>query len=263
MKSIGFIGAGNMGLALARGVARRFPETSFHVVDRKPERIELFRRELRDVRVHPDAGGVARSAEAVFLAVKPQDYSAVLLELRDTTALVISIAAGVTIARLEEALPGARVVRVMPNTPCLVGEMAAGYACGRRVKPEDLQTVRSLLSAAGRAVAMEEPLLDAVSGVSGSGPAFVARLMEAFMEAGRRLGLSQEAARELTLQTFLGTARLLQETGMEPEALVAMVSSPNGTTVAGRSILESSDVKEVLFRTVEAAARRSRELAGS
>jgi pyrroline-5-carboxylate reductase len=140
--------------------------------------------------------------------------------------------------------------------------MAGAYAYGRRVTEADTRTVRRLLDAVGRSVPVEEALLDVVTGVSGSGPAFVARLMEAFIEAGRRLGLPQEAARELTLQTFRGTARMLQETGMEPEALVAMVSSPNGTTVAGRGVLEPSDLKEVLFRTVEAAARRSRELAG-
>jgi pyrroline-5-carboxylate reductase len=263
MESIGFIGAGNMGFALAKGIIRTFPDTVVHVADPKPERIELFRRELNRVRVHPEARGVADSVDTVFLVVKPQDYSAVLPELRRTVALVISIAAGMTIARLELAMPQARVVRVMPNTPCLVGEMAAGYACGRRVTSADGETVRRLLDAAGLSVAVEESLLDAVTGVSGSGPAFVARLIEAFIEAGRRLGLPAEAARVLTLQTFRGTARMLQETGLEPEALVAMVSSPNGTTVAGRALLEHSDVKDVLFRTVEAAARRSLELAGS
>lgn len=263
MRSVGFIGAGNMGFALAKGLARRFPGIIIHVADRNPERIELFRRELAGVRAHTNAAGVAEAAEAVFLAVKPQDYAGLLPGLRGTAALVLSIAPGVTIARLERALPQARVVRVMPNTPCLVGEMAAGYACGRRVSAADREAVRKLLEAAGRAVALEEPLLDAVTGVSGSGPAFVARLIEAFQEAGSRLGLPREAARELALQTFRGTARLLQETGMEPEALVAAVSSTNGTTVAGRAVLEASDLKEVLFRTVEAAARRSRELAGS
>ena len=262
MESIGFIGAGNMGFALAKGLARRFPGMSIHVADRNPQRIELFRRELGRVQAHATASGVAEAAGTVFLAVKSQDYAGLLAELGGTDALVISIAAGVTIARLEQALPRARVVRVMPNTPGLVGEMAAGYACGRRVSAADRRTVLELLRAAGRAVEVEEMLLDAVTGLSGSGPAFVARLMEAFQEAGSRLGLPRETARELALQTFRGTAVLLQETGMEPEALVAMVSSPNGTTAAGRAILEGSDVKEVLIRTVEAAARRSRELAG-
>jgi pyrroline-5-carboxylate reductase len=171
MESIGFIGAGNMGFALAKGLARRFPGMSIHVADRNPQRIELFRRELGRVQAHATASGVAEAAGTVFLAVKSQDYAGLLAELGGTDALVISIAAGVTIARLEQALPRARVVRVMPNTPGLVGEMAAGYACGRRVSAADRRTVLELLQAAGRAVEVEEMLLDAVTGVSGSGPA--------------------------------------------------------------------------------------------
>jgi len=144
-----------------------------------------------------------------------------------------------------------------------VGEMAAGYAFGSRVTAADRELVRELLAAAGKAVEVEDRLLDAVIGLSSSGPAFVARLIEAFAAAGRRLGLSDGAARELTLQTFRGTARLLQETGMDTQALVDMVSSPKGTTLAGRSILEPSDVAEVIYRTVEAAARRAGELSRS
>jgi pyrroline-5-carboxylate reductase len=123
--------------------------------------------------------------------------------------------------------------------------------------------VRDFLDAAGLAVPVEERLLDAVIGLSSSGPAFVARLMEAFIEAGRRLGMDPETARLLTLQTFRGTARLLQETGMSVQELVDMVSSPKGTTVAGRGVLEPSDVREVLACTIEAATRRAAELGGS
>ena len=263
MESIGFIGAGRMGFALAKGIRGRFPDTVVHVADPKPERVELFRREFGAVQVHAEARGVAEKAAVVFLAVKPQDCASVLPGLARTGALLISIVAGLSIARLEQALPQARVVRVMPNTGCLVGEMAAGYAFGRRVSPADGAAVRRLLDCVGRSVRVEEELLDAVTAVSGSGPAFVARLVQAFIEAGDRLSLPRPTARELVLQTFRGTARLLQETGMEPEELVAMVSSPSGTTEAGRAVLEASDLKEVIFRTVEAAARRSRELAGS
>jgi pyrroline-5-carboxylate reductase len=263
MKSIGFIGAGNMGYALAKAAAVRFPRVILHVIDTKPERVVIFRREFPDVRVGGVPAEVAAAAELTVLAVKPQDYAGVMGELRTCGALLVSIAAGVTLARMQQAMPRARVVRVMPNTPCLVGEMAAGYAFGSRVNAADRELVREFLGAAGTAVEVEERLLDAVVGVSGSGPAFVARLMEAFIEAGRRLGLSDEAARALTLQTFRGTARLLQDTGMSTQALVDMVSSPKGTTIAGRAVLEPSDLREVIFRTVEAAARRAAELAGS
>jgi pyrroline-5-carboxylate reductase len=156
--------------------------------------------------------------------------------------------------------PTARVVRVMPNTPCLVGAMAAGYAFGSGIRPEDMGLVKRLLGAAGYATEVEESLLDCVTGLSGSGPAFVARLIEAFIEAGERLGLEPEAARNLSLQTFFGTAKLLADTGMEPGKLVEMVSSPKGTTVAGRQILEASDYAEVITDTIRAATERSKEL---
>jgi pyrroline-5-carboxylate reductase len=262
MKSIGFIGAGNMGFALAKAAAARFPTVEIHVIDTKPERVDLFLRGLPNARAGSSAAQVAAEAQLTVLAVKPQDFSAVLDELRACQALLVSIAAGVTLARMEQALPRARLVRVAPNIPCLVGEMAAGYAFGSRVVPVDKELVRGFLAAAGKAVEVEERLLDAVTGLSSSGPAFVARLMEAFLEAGRRLGLSAEAARELTLQTFRGTAGLLQQTGMSTQALVDMVSSPKGTTIAGRAVLEPSDVGELIYRTVAAAARRAAELAG-
>jgi pyrroline-5-carboxylate reductase len=262
MKSIGFIGAGNMGFALAKAAAARFPAAEMQVIDTRPERVELLRRELPRVRVGGSPAQVAAASQLTVLAVKPQDFAVLLAELGGCEGLLVSIAAGVTLARMEQALPRARLVRVAPNTPCLVGEMAAGYAFGSRVIPVDKELVRAFLAAAGKAVELEERLLDAVIGLSSSGPAFVARLMEAFIEAGRRLGLSVEAARELTLQTFGGTARLLQQTGMGTQALVDMVSSPKGTTIAGRAVLEPSDVGEVIYRTVAAAARRAGELAG-
>ncbi len=263
MKSIGFIGAGNMGFALAKAAAARFPGALIQVVDVKPERVELFRRELPNVRSGGSAAQVAAEAQLTVLAVKPQDFTGVLAELGDCRGLVVSIAAGVTLARMEQALPRARLVRVAPNTPSLVGEMAAGYAFGSRVIPADKELVRAFLAAAGKAVEVEERLLDAVIGLSSSGPAFVARLMEAFTEAGRRLGMKVETARELTLQTFRGTASLLQQTGMSTQALVDMVSSPKGTTIAGRAVLEASDMAEVIYGTVAAAARRAGELARS
>jgi pyrroline-5-carboxylate reductase len=261
MRSIGFIGAGNMGFALAKAAAVRFPGLEIQVVDPKAERVELFRRELANVRSGGSSAQLAAEAQLTVLAVKPQDFPAVLGELGDCRGLLVSIAAGVTLARMERALPRARLVRVIPNTPCLVGEMAAGYAFGSRVIPADKELVRGFLAAAGRAVEVEERLLDAVTGLSGSGPAFVARLLEAFIEAGRRLGLKVETARELALQTFRGTAGLLQQTGMGTQELVDMVSSPKGTTLAGRAVLEASDLAEVIHGTVAAAARRAGELA--
>jgi len=249
-----------MGFALARAVASRFPALAIHVYDLRPERVALFRKEIRAARAAAGAPETAAAAEVLFLAVKPQDMQAVLERIEETDRLVVSIAAGITIQRLERTLGKARVVRVMPNTPCLVGAMAAGYAFGTRVQPADGHVVQQLLGAAGYAAPLEERLLDAVTGLSGSGPAFVARLIEAFMEAGASLGLASRVARDLAVHTFLGTARLLSETGMEPSALVDMVSSPKGTTVAGREVLEASDYRKLIARTIAAAAQRSKEL---
>ena len=148
----------------------------------------------------------------------------------------------------------------MPNTPCLVGEMAAGFAVGKNVKDREIKIVEEILNSAGKAFYLKEELLDAVTGLSGSGPAFVARLIEYFIEAGENEGLGKDIAAELALQTFKGTAKLLQESGMTPDELVKIVSSPGGTTVAGREVLENSDVKDILIKTVKKATERSKEL---
>lgn len=249
-----------MGFALAKAVSARFSDLQIFVCDLRKERISLFERELPRVRALSKPEQVAEAAEVIFAAVKPQDIQPVLEAMRDTDRLVISIAAGVPIRRLEETLSKARVVRVMPNTPCLVGAMAAGYAFGSRIQMQDREVVQRLLGAAGYAAEVVEGQLDAVTGLSGSGPAFVARLIEAFIEAGKRLGLDAEVARALSLQTFFGTAKLLAETGMDPQTLVDMVSSPKGTTVAGRRVLESSGYAGEIERTIQAAAERSKEL---
>jgi pyrroline-5-carboxylate reductase len=249
-----------MGFALAKAICRRFPDVTIHVCDVRRERVELFERELPRVRAAADIPGLAEASEIIFIAVKPQDIQGVLEAIRGTDRLVISIAAGVAISRIETACPQARVVRVMPNTPCLVSAMAAGYAFGSKIRQEDRALVQQLLDAAGYAARVEERLLDGVTGLSGSGPAFVARLIEAFIETGERLGLGAEVARSLSLQTFYGTAKLLADTGMDPDKLIEMVSSPKGTTVAGREVLEASDYTEVIGQTIRAAAERSKEL---
>ena len=138
--------------------------------------------------------------------------------------------------------------------------MAAGFAIGKKVKDKDIKIVEELLNSAGKAFYLKESMLDAVTGLSGSGPAFVARLIEAFIEGGVKQGLSRDIAMELALQTFKGTAKLLQESGMTADELVNLVSSPGGTTVAGREALERSDVKKVIIETIEKAAKRSKEL---
>ena len=254
------MGAGNMAQALAEAMAVAEPDAAIIASDVDRERLVRFGTRLPRFEDAPDNTAVASVAEIVFLCVKPQFAPDVFPDLVGTTKLVVSIVAGITIRTLQSNLPDARIIRVMPNTPCLVGEMAAGYALGETATEADAALVHRLLSSAGVAIQMDEAKLDAVTGLSGSGPAFVARLIESFIDAGVAEGLDADAARALTLATFSGTANLLARNGLSPDELVAMVSSKGGTTVAGRGVLEGSDVGEVIARTVKAAADRSREL---
>lgn len=260
VKKIGFIGAGNMAYALAQAIIGKELAVRINVFDIRPERMDLFTGDLPRVVLKKGNRDLVADSEIIFIAVKPQEVDMVLKEIDETKKIVISIAAGITIKHLESSLPHASVFRVMPNTPCLVGEMAAGFASGSRATAGDVELVQRLLSCAGYAVRVKEEQLDAVTGLSGSGPAFVAYLAEAFMSAGTGLGLSEKTVRELTLKTISGTALLLEKSGMSPGELINMVSSPKGTTIAGREILEGSDCSEIIRKTVAAAADRSKEL---
>jgi pyrroline-5-carboxylate reductase len=176
-------------------------------------------------------------------------------------ALVVSIAAGVTLARLEAALPdGQRVIRVMPNTPCLIGKGASGFALGTHATKSDAKTVESLLSAVGAAFEVPEKLLDAVTGLSGSGPAFVYSMIEALTEGGAAEGLPPELAGELAARTVAGAAEMVLQTKESPAVLRDRVTSPGGTTVAGLGVLRERGFKDAVSEAVKAATRRSAEL---
>ncbi len=258
---IGFIGAGNMAFALIKSVKKLGPHYII-ASDIDNERLG-FVREKTGIETTKDNKEVVKRADIIFIAVKPQSIDGVLDEIKDVSKgkLIVSIAAGVKIERIEKKLKEARVIRVMPNTPCLVGEMAAGFAVGDSVKDDDIKAVEEILNSSGKAFYLNEEMLDAVTGLSGSGPAFVAKLIEAFIEAGVSSGLSRDISSELTIQTFKGTSKLLQESGMTPDELVKLVSSPGGTTIAGIDFLEKSDYKEVIKKTIEKAVKRSKELA--
>ena len=249
-----------MAFALAGSLQRAGLATRMCVYDKLAERCELFRSEFDGVTVAGGAGPVCHASDATFLAVKPQDVRAATAGLEDSGALLISILAGVSLAALGARLPCARLVRVMPNTPCLVGAMAAGFAVADGVGDDDRSLVTRLLAAAGVAIEVPEEQLDAVTGLSGSGPAYFARFIEWLSGAGVQQGLAPEVAAALSAQTALGTALLMQRQRMAPAALVDMVSSPGGTTVAGRRELEAGAVQAALERTVAAATARSREL---
>jgi pyrroline-5-carboxylate reductase len=207
---------------------------------------------------------VVQRSTAVVLAVKPQNMAGLLQEIGPAVTpqhLIISIAAGVTLSQLTGAL-GAdrRLIRVMPNTPCLVGASAAGYAAGAGATPADLRLVDRLLGSVGKAFALPEKLLDAVTGLSGSGPAYVFVMIEALSDGGVRVGLPREVATQLAAQTVFGAAKMLLDTGLHPGVLKDQVASPGGTTIAGLHALEKAGFRAALIDAVEAATRRSAEL---
>ena len=225
-----------------------------------------FARETR-ARITRSNPEVAQFARVLLLAVKPDQAAGVLAEIRDRFTekhLLISIAAGVPLARLEAALPAAaRVVRVMPNSPALLGASAAGFALGKAARPEDSALVEKLFSAVGLAFPLKESLLDAVTGLSGSGPAYVYLVIEALSDGGVAAGLPRDVATRLAAQTVLGGARMVLETGLHPGTLKDMVTSPGGTTIEGLHELEKGKLRATLISAVRAAAEKSRKLGQS
>jgi pyrroline-5-carboxylate reductase len=255
------IGGGKMGEALLAGLVGGgwAPLADLRVVEKLPRRAAELAERFPGLAVGDDVG----PADGHVLAVKPGDVEAACGTLADAEdgAPVLSIAAGVTVARLEAALaPGTPVVRAMPNTPALVGEGAAAVAAGHAAGDDELAWAEGILAAVGTVVRVDEPLLDAVTGLSGSGPAYVFLVVEALVEGGVLAGLPRPVASALAAQTLLGAARLLAESPEGPEALRAAVTSPGGTTAAGLRALEAAGVRAAFLDAVTAAADRSREL---
>jgi pyrroline-5-carboxylate reductase len=264
-KSLAFLGTGNMAEALLKGLLRKERAAPSEIVCAEPRaerRDEIAR--LYGVRVTDDNRAAVVGADLVVLSVKPQVLDAVLAGVGPALGpghLVISIAAGVPIAVLASRLPaGARIIRTMPNTPALVGEGATALSRGPHATEADLALARSLFEAVGLAVVVDEHLLDAVTGLSGSGPAYVFLAIEALADGGVKAGLPRATALTLAAQTVLGAARLVLETGTHPAQLKDQVTSPAGTTIAGVQALEARGFRAALMEAVEAAARRSREL---
>jgi len=261
---LGFIGAGKMASALARGFieAKLATADSIAAFDPVAASGEAFQK-TTGAKLLDSNKAVVAASDVVFLAVKPQQMLAVYDELSGTAAgkLVVSIAAGVTLAALSSGLgPKARYIRVMPNTPALVGHGASGYALGAGATAEDAALVERLLGSVGRAYKLDEKLIDAVTGLSGSGPAFVYVIIEALSDGGVRMGLPRDVATGLAAQTVLGAAAMVLETGLHPGVLKDQVTSPGGTTIAGLQALENGAVRGDLIAAVEAATRRAIEL---
>ncbi|MGH7952962.1 MAG: pyrroline-5-carboxylate reductase [Limisphaerales bacterium] len=262
---IGFLGAGKMATALAKGFVRA--EIVFPKEIIAGDSAETARKTFADeinTETAAQNSDVLKFANVLILAVKPDQVPGVLAELRGEFTdqhLLISIAAGVPLAKMEAALPaGARVIRVMPNTPALVGESASAFALGKSAAAADGELAKKLFSAVGLAFQVKESLLDAVTGLSGSGPAYVYQFIEALSDGGVAAGLPRDIATRLAAQTVLGAAKMVLETGQHPGALKDQVTSPGGTTIEGLHQLEKGKLRATVMSAVRVATEKSKKL---
>lgn len=262
-RKIGFIGAGQMAEALARGFIDKNMVKAENVVATDPSKGRL--------QVFSDFGAatadsntkVVEAVDVLFIAVKPQYVAVVLSEVKGSlkdSHTIVSIAAGVTLQQLKDAGGDRRLVRVMPNTPCLVGETASAMCLGSKATDTDADLVRTLFSAVGKCFQVDESLLSAVTGLSGSGPAYVFLMIEALSDGGVRAGLPRDVAQSLAAQTVLGSAKMVLDAGKHPGALKDMVTSPAGTTIAGVHELEKGAFRSTVMNAVLAATNRANEL---
>lgn len=261
MPRLAVIGAGMMGEALCRGLLRAgWDAGDLVVADAQPGRVEQVSRELGVEAAHDNAGAAA-SAGAVLLAVKPQDAATVLGSLGGVPPAVLSIVAGLRTQTVSEALGGeASIVRAMPNTPARIGRGVTALAPGARAEEATRKLAEEVFGAVGPTVWVAEDDLDAVTALSGSGPAYVFLVAEAMVEAGVTLGLPRDVATTLAFSTIEGAGGMLVETGEHPAVLRAQVTSPGGTTAAALSVLEGMAVRAAFVEAIRAAQRRSREL---
>jgi pyrroline-5-carboxylate reductase len=264
-KRFAFVGAGNMAEALVRGLLASGAVTGedITVSGRRKERT-LRTAERLGVHAAADNAECVHGADVVMLCVKPQVMSAVLAQVGSQVppeALVISVAAGIPTSAMEHHLPpGARVVRSMPNTGAIVRQSATAIAGGSNATEADLDAAKAVFDSVGRTVVVDEVHLDAVTGLSGSGPAYMFLVIDALADAGVKVGLSRDVAMELAAQTVLGSAQLLLQTGEHPGRLKDQVTSPGGTAIAGIATLEAGGLRTTLINAVETATRRAREL---
>lgn len=263
-KQIGFIGGGAMAEALIRGVlsAKLVTAAQITVSDVAQERLNFLSANY-GVAITLDSREVASKAEILFLAVKPQIINEVLDNIAPVitnTCNLISIAAGITIATLQEKLSGVPVIRVMPNTAVAVGAGMSAIALGKHASAQSGELASAILASVGRVVTVKEDAMDAVTGLSGSGPAFAYVLIEALADAGVRVGLSRQSALTLAAQTLYGASKMVLETGEHPAKLRDMVTSPGGTSITGVHVLEQKGVRAALIDAVVAATNRSREM---
>ncbi|WP_265822989.1 pyrroline-5-carboxylate reductase [Geovibrio ferrireducens] len=262
-RKIGFIGAGNMAFALMKGLVNSglVPPENIMASDPEPSRFEDLSKSL-NITITTDNIAVAKKSDIIMICVKPQVAKYVMDEISQflKEKLLISIAAGVKTEFFEHYLSGLRVIRVMSNTPALVGEGSSAICAGKYAGKPELEIADKLFCSVGKVAVIEEKYMDAVTGLSGSGPAYVFKFIEALSDAGVKLGLSRETSRMLAAQTVYGSAKLVLETGEHPMALKDMVTSPGGTTIVGVHMLEKGGFSAAVIDAVEEATKRSEEL---
>ena len=257
---IGFIGGGNMAEAMVKGITQSGMK-DIMVSEPRSERCSYLEKTY-NVKTTSDNKEVVKNCSIVILAVKPQNMDDVTADISGSITddkIIVSIAAGITLSYLSSRLKTSKIIRVMPNTPALVQEGMSVLSLCECIKDKEMSMIRGIFSSIGRVMVLPEKYMDAVTAVSGSGPAFIALFAEKMTDAGVHAGLSQENASELAIQTLIGTARLL-ETGMPPAKLREMVTSPGGTTAAGLKVFEDKGLKEMVDAVIRAAANRSKEL---
>jgi pyrroline-5-carboxylate reductase len=262
---IGFIGGGKMAEALAKGIINANLSSVDKIIasDVDEKRCQVLERGagIKTTQVNRK---ISTNSDVIILAVKPNVIGIILKELKNDIMpkhLIVSIAAGIPLNFIESVLnEGCRVVRVMPNTPCLVGETAAGYALGKNATQDDGKLVGKILNAVGKSYLLEEKHLDAVTGLSGSGPAFVYTVIEALSDGGVKMGLPRDISTKLAAQTVLGSAKMVLESGMHIGELRDFVTSPGGTTIEGLHALEKGSVRNALIDAVEKATKKSKRL---
>ena len=270
-KRIGFIGGGNMAEAIIKGMLSSSTISGSNIFVSEPNKSrQTFLISEYKIKVMKDNLDLVKKTDVLIVAVKPQIIRQVLKDVAEhitAQKLVISVAAGVPISQIEKALSNGKkkklsIVRTMPNTPSVVQEGVTAITVGEGVGKSDLKISHEIFQSVGRTVEVPEDQIDAVTGLSGSGPAFIFMIIEALSDAGVKMGLSRNVSNELTIQTVLGSALLVRETGTSPGELKNRVTSPGGTTIAGLHALEKGSLRATLMNAVEKATLRSKELAG-
>ena len=257
---IGFIGGGNMAEAIIKGI---FVKHGGDIIVSEPvDKRRAYLEETYHIKTTPDNKEVVRNCNIIILAVKPQNMDDVTAQIADVISedkIIVSIAAGITLSYLSSRLNTAKIIRVMPNTPALVQEGMSVMSMCECMHDKEIGLIKDIFMSIGILISLPEKYMDAVTALSGSGPAFIAYFIEAMIEGGIKTGLSKDNATELAVQTLLGTARLL-DTGISPSKLREMVTSPKGTTAAGLKVFEEKGFKEGVIAAIEAATNRAREL---